>query len=163
MKSSTRKHLVATPNDKDYERAGELFEAFTAGGLTPAPRVGKICCLLGKKKKCCKDGGVFCLRMPAEDHVRGFKDRTTGELVLTHHPYFSVRKADGEVWGLCDAREGEIVIADGIYRDKPLTIPEFTALCEGFAKELGLTVKISMDSWYWPGRTLLVEYRKEAA
>lgn len=102
--------------------------------------------------------------MPAQDHVRGFQNRKTGELVLTHHPYFSVRKSDGTIWGMCEASEGEPVIGVNEADDsKLLTIPEFTAHCEAFAKELGLTVKVSLEgSWYYPGRTLLVEYRRAA-
>ena len=165
MKASTPKHLAMGPKDKEYVRAGALFEQFTAGGLSSAPWLDKVCRLHGKKKRpCCKKEWT-CPRMPAQDHVRGFTNRKTGELVLTHHPYFSVRKSDGTIWGMCEASEGEPVIGVNEADDsKLLTIPEFTAHCEAFAKELGLTVKVSLEgSWYYPGRTLLVEYRKEAA
>jgi|HubBroStandDraft_6_1064221.scaffolds.fasta_scaffold01344_16 hypothetical protein len=155
MKASTAKHLAMGPKDKEYVRAGELFEQFTAGGLSSALWLADVCQLTGKRCKVC-----HC-HIPARDHVRGFIDRKTRKRVLTVHPYFSVRKADGEIWGMCDASEGEPVV--DVDSGEPLTIPEFTAHCEAFAKEHGLTVKISMDSWYYPGRTLLVEYRKEAA
>ena len=55
MKASTAKHLAMGPKDKQFVRAGELFEQFTAAGLSSAPWLDKVCRLHGKKKRpCCK-------------------------------------------------------------------------------------------------------------
>jgi hypothetical protein len=157
MKASTEKAVSHAPREwKDL--AGAAYEKFVERtGLMPAPWLDCLCQLDGKKKCRHKD----CPRPPARDHVRGFVNRKTGERVLTIQPYFSVKRPDGHIWVFDNAANGEpVIFVDGLSSGKPYTIPEFTSLCEQFAAEHGWTAKVSRDSWYYPGRVILVEYRK---
>jgi len=87
------------------------------------------------KKKRCKCG-IQCEKVPHKDHVRCFRNPKTKERVLTSHPYFG---------------------------QSPCTYEQLVADSQEFAERHGLTVRVSMDSWYYPGRTALVEFRVKAA
>lgn len=123
-------HIRSLPNDL-AQQSSAAYKNFTAGGLRPSPCIDCVCRL--KKKK---HSPKTCERLPRQDHDRGFQNPKTGERVLTHHPYIS-----------------EAGNAD------PLTIEILTKESEAFAARHGLTVRVSMDSWYYPGWTALVEYR----
>jgi hypothetical protein len=71
---------------------------------------------------------------PGHDHLAAFKAVATGEFVLVSQPYAGP------------------------------DIAKLTAQSEAFAAEWGFAVRISRaESWHYPGKTILVEYRKVVA
>lgn len=77
------------------------------------------------------------------DHHSGFKDKKTGEIVMVFQPYFGDLPSD-------------------IPRKK--TVDGIAASAREWATEKGLSVRVSVeDSWHYPTKTVLVEFRKAAA
>ena len=73
-------------------------------------------------------------RGPHADHNAGFYDPLTKERVGVEQPYFG---------------------------EPPATLEQIVQDVEVFAAERGLTVRVSTEeSWHYPGRTVLIEYRK---
>ncbi len=80
-------------------------------------------------------GNADC-RPPHWDHPSTFRSCSTRELILVGQPYAPCDDAD--------------------------YMARFTASCEAFARDWHLTVRVSVEeSWHYPGKTVLVEYRKE--
>lgn len=123
--------LIHLPSATLAIKASESLERFLGGRLQPVGFEWTHCiCPLKGKSHDCVSYTDEC-RVPYGDHYRSFIDRKTRERVLTHHPYFG--KSD--------------------------TIAIITAASEAYAERFGLVVRVSEDSWYYPGKTLLVEYR----
>lgn len=77
---------------------------------------------------------VMDSRGPHADHHQGFFNPLTREIVSTEQPYFG---------------------------QSPRTLEEITQDVHSFAIAHGLTARISVEeSWHCPGRTVLIEYRK---
>jgi hypothetical protein len=127
--------LMYLPSAELAIKASESLERFLAGGLQPAQWFTCICQLRKKSRKC----ECYKEQVPHGDHFRGFVNPKTDERIITHHPYYG--------W------------------DWQNTIEAVTYDSEKCAAKYGLTVRVSEDSWYYPGKTLLVEYRiaKQAA
>jgi hypothetical protein len=88
---------------------------------------------------------------PRHDHESLFKDRT-GALVLVEQPYFG-----GASEHILETT-GDTVAAQNAY---DADIAELTAQSQAFAQEWDLAVRLSIEeSWHYPGKTILVEYRK---
>ena len=135
MKASTRKAICDVPEEL-IEKAAALYEKFTAPGFVPVRAWFEVCKLFSEKAACCRQGYDH-VRVPAQDHARGFRNPRTGERVFTIQPYFGV------------SEEGQPVISTDHCRTY-MSIPDFTTLCEKFARERGLTVKVSFDGWHRP-------------
>lgn len=138
------------------EKSRAAYQKFAASGLKFVQGVGCICDLTGAKHRLgkpqeCDD------RMPRAEHIRGFENAKTRERVLTSHPYF----LSAEDAAYLRRRKHPIA---GLKVFEGNTLEEVVSESEAFAARHGLIVRVSTDSWYMPGQTLLVEYRvnKEA-
>lgn len=101
-------------------------------GLRELRKVVCACRVIGSRK-CMGRKVVGDCQSPRSDHSATFKVIETGALVMVEQPYVG------------DATD----------------VAALTAACEAFAKEFGLTVRVSAESsWHYPGATCLVEYRK---
>src|SRR5262249_5076155 len=76
------------------------------------------------------------MRPPHADHYNYFIDRGTGERIVTIQPYF--------LDGICERFEPESITP--AVQEK---LNRVTDESEQFAKQYGLTVKVSPKSWYY--------------
>jgi hypothetical protein len=109
-------------------------------------------CLVTGSRKCMGRKVVGDCHSPRSDHASTFKVIRTGEIIMVQQPYFG-----GPYLHVLETT-GDPDAAKKVY---DADVAELTAECQAFAKEWGLSVRLSIEeSWHAPGHTILVEYRK---
>lgn len=159
--------------------AYEMFENFRAGRELRFGGVGEIDAvswLYKKHKETLMMGSPR--RVPFGDHFRLFTDRATGQRIVTIQPYWGrVAREDLRIEFSKEFRDldihwnREVGLRDERFKRRP-DIPEvrdgFAALLNAaqqksdeFADKYGLVAKVSFNGWYYPERTILIEYTRK--
>jgi hypothetical protein len=140
---SAGSELIPLPTPALAIEAAENRRAFSQGRLVYAGPRAHVAAL--------SHGAGTCTLPPLADQPWTYRDKQTGERIVTIHPYFP----QANLFCICSPK----IRHQHTERCWQRALTEAQKLSDEFAGPRGLVATVSRKSWYYPGSTFAVVYQ----